>query len=60
MLSFKSIGPSKQKLQREADSNPPPPTILICKKPGLSRVKGFDRQTWWIVNFTHFSLTDYF
>ena len=23
-------------------------------------VKGFDRQTWWFVNFTHFSMSDYF
>ena len=23
-------------------------------------LKGFDRQTWWFVNFTHFRLTDYF
>ena len=22
--------------------------------------KGFDGQTWWFVNFTHFPLTDYF
>ena len=38
MPNFRSIGPSKQKLQRGAESALPP-AIPICKKPGLFRIK---------------------
>ena len=54
MPNFRSVGPFKQKLQRGGGGRICPPlAIPICKKPGLFRVKGFDRQTWWFVKFTH-------